>query len=518
MTLLLNEDPKLNALIKKLPTVADGALGTSQKERDFAKEFHPFGRKALPLLLPLLTDGSDAVRKLVNEVLEGLPGKDDRELPRLIEAYRQGNTGVVFVISDIGSPKANRFLRDQIKKQPDTFGYTFEASARLGIRFIPSLLMLYRESEDKEIFETIEGLFQRLNMLHRVAPPKRVGGEAVEPLLAIALAKTSSVAKRRSTIRSLGTLGEVAQKVAPSLLVLSHQQPELASSINSALLAMKAPEAVEALRQQLRAKDQCDVYLLRSIAFMEANGRAVGSDITPLLASTDWELRWAAARVLGYIGYRGAIPSLISQLKNVEDWRVVWASAESLGRLQAPEAAPMLLKLSQQHWFAPVRETAKRALAPKPYLPPQSQWEFFSYADLGRSAIVTPSKPPADHLTAKLDIKRGKLIGTDHGEWGGTLELVLPDGSRQTLLKKNVHALAFLGGQIVAICGLAHLGLNNGEVYLIEEDQAGHWSAQLWRILPGAPIWARQKSSSLLEISCYSGQILLSEDGSLRSV
>jgi hypothetical protein len=63
------------------------------------------------------------------------------------------------------------------------------------------------------------------------------------------------------------------------------------------------------------------------------------------------------ASVLGFIGYRPAIPRLIALLDD-PDWHVVYASARALRWFQAREAIPALQRVAATHWLPDIRAFA----------------------------------------------------------------------------------------------------------------------------------------------------------------
>ena len=129
---------------------------------------------------------------------------------------------------------------------------------------------------------------------------------------------------------------------------------------------------------------------VRDIANLHERGRSAGPAVLPYLEHSDWDLRVAAARALGYIGYSPAADGLIKLLDCEEDWRVVLSAVESLARLNAHKALPKLAVISRSHWYPPVRRMAARAVKSlKSGAPFKSGFEnenfpteFFGYEEL----------------------------------------------------------------------------------------------------------------------------------------
>jgi len=106
--------------------------------------------------------------------------------------------------------------------------------------------------------------------------------------------------------------------------------------------------------------------------------------LAPRARSISWDVRWGAARALGYIGYEDGAQPLIAALDNQDDWRLVFAAAESLGRLRAKAAIPRLREVAKNHWFPFVRKTARTALrsidGENEYEPKmRTAFEYFAY-------------------------------------------------------------------------------------------------------------------------------------------
>jgi len=88
----------------------------------------------------------------------------------------------------------------------------------------------------------------------------------------------------------------------------------------------------------------------------------------------------------------------------------------------------------------------------------------------------------------------GRLIGTDHGEWGGKLEFEDPAGGRQTILEENIRAIIKNQDGVFVFTGLAHMGLNRGAVYVVNADANSAPRPALFAKLPGAPVRVHQEA------------------------
>ncbi|MFO3706211.1 hypothetical protein ACI6Q5_14845 [Xanthomonas codiaei] len=104
--------------------------------------------------------------------------------------------------------------------------------------------------------------------------------------------------------------------------------------------------------------------------------------------------------------------------------------------------------------------------------------------------------PEPDHSAYAFG---GLLSGTDRGEWIGRLQFKDASGNVRVLLEENVLGIVENTHGVFVFTGLAHLGLNEGQMYRINRDERGLVTAALVRRLPGAPsqVIALSKSKAL---------------------
>jgi hypothetical protein len=81
----------------------------------------------------------------------------------------------------------------------------------------------------------------------------------------------------------------------------------------------------------------------------------------------------------------------------------------------------------------------------------------------------------------------GRLYGMDGGEWGGKLVFQGPDGRQRVLLEENVHGIVRNSAGVFVFTGLAHMGVNDGYIYIVAPDSAGEVQVTRLGRLPGAP-------------------------------
>jgi hypothetical protein len=245
----------------------------------------------------------------------------------------------------------------------------------------------------------------------------------------------------------------------------------------------------------------------------------------------------AAIRRLGVRKDRAAIPLLRRLLADETNWRGQHAAAVSLGEIgvDAVETAPALDDAARDHWSTDVRAMATWAVArvrgegpaappdPASGVPPHDErcplglvslaaddehdalrvwrqrWPWrvtvgdqtITLPDPIRPAPILPRGLPqidlaarfpevegagaslAEEATAIEALHRGWVVGTDIGEFGGSLWWIDRRGRARHLVSANVRDIVQLGGDLYAVQGLAHLGSDQGSLIRIEDTPRG---------------------------------------------
>jgi len=126
-----------------------------------------------------------------------------------------------------------------------------------------------------------------------------------------------------------------------------------------------------------------------------------------------------------------------------------------------------------------------------------------------------PSLAGAKRAPRVLDVQGGRLIGTDHGEWGGELGFV-DEKTTQTVIDENVRAIVQRGSRIFVMTGLDHGGLNRGFIWEVTRSDDGKWSARrLWR-LPGMPYEVVAVPDGTIGLFGRFGSVLYRTDDTLQ--
>jgi HEAT repeat protein len=546
-----NPAEALASLVARIPQVARGEPGISPQEGELAKAIQAHGAEAIPLVLPLLKSEKANVRSFAGYVLRDLNGLTEDQLGPLMDAMKSGDGWIAPAIGHIGTPRAIAFLVSQFKANPERYTQTTYALQLAGA---PAAVALAHELESGQHVSSdyIDGI------CHLFGEMGNVAAAALDPLVTIASTQRFATENRLLAVRTIGCLALAARPAIPKLRALAKDDKRFADAVDSAVMQIGSPEAAPAYAAELRVHPTEN--LLRDIAEKRESLRDVGPAVMEQLASEDWDLRVAAARCLGYIGFAEAEPNLVAALSDVRDWRLPYVSSESLGRLHARGAVTALLKLKSEHWYPPVREAAAKAIEVIEHggqytsrFPPYNfPMEFYGYMSLEGIPEASHAHPPLktgpdelskDDLTSLgYDAKRvgydsvahrmressiraapvcgirvdgGSVLGSSRGEWGGELVYVDAQGAVNRLVSSNTRAIHRMPFGIVAVTGLAHLAFSQGGLYRIDRSREG-FKATKWRTLPGAPRESGFLANGDLFIACDGGDIVITPSGELR--
>jgi HEAT repeat protein len=538
-------DAAAERLITKLKAVASPDRGTTQAEEEVAEELWKVGPKAVPLLLPLLKDNNEDVRELASYTLRDIEGLTEAHLDALIESRRRGDGWIPLAIARIGTPKAIDFLIEELIRERQTGTQLTIALEMVGEKAAPKIAALYRSDIewDTPLESAIGYFFQNLRA--------RAAG-AIAPLLDIAVDEGAPSKSRVRALSAISSIGRVAESTVPQLEVLRrHKDEQIREAATSAILGIGSKEAVPILTERLEKDTSADSIVdnLRAISGLRERGKSAGPFIAKYLESEDWDVRVAAAKTIGYIGFLESADKLIPLLSRTDDWRLVYSAAESLGRMQVEGAVPFLRPVAANHWFSVVRQTAAQAItaielrAPlRPDLSDVFYVEFNSHESTQNRAdridlddfdsIRFPASVEPDDLVPVpgksvsnsgreeprrgLKVKNGYLLPIDEGEWGGKLEFVEPSGTAVTVYPDNTSAIHRTPQGIYAISGIAHMIDNYGVILKLSATESGKWTVTKWRTLPGGPIFSRLLKDGSLFVSCYGGTVIVSPTGEMR--
>jgi hypothetical protein len=219
---------------------------------------------------------------------------------------------------------------------------------------------------------------------------------------------------------------------------------------------------------------------------------------------------------LGFLGYDPATARFEDALSS-KDWRIVYAAVSSVGWIGDKKAIPKLTKLASDYWMAEIRKQAATTVAalksPEAVvergswivedrgIPRDPTWVISDgvggprlscrsnrWQWQGRTFSLRPDLEVEAHaLRFRTANMAGELVGTDFGEWGGSLTWVPLEGTPVVLDRDNVHGLEYADGGAIVLFGLAHLGFNYGYALRVVRNVDATWVQTEIARLPGEP-------------------------------
>ncbi len=539
---------RAEVLVERLRKTAKPGNGIAEEEQKIVKKVQSAGPAAIPHLLRLLRDNNEDVRDLAAFTLSDMKGLTEEHLDALIESQRRDDGWLPFAIARIGTPRAVAFLVEELVRKRQTQNQVDGAIEWLGEKAVPDLVRICQKDEgwDDALEQTLFSVFRAIG---------KQGQTAIDPLLKIANDETAAPKKRWRVITVLGAIGLTAGRAVPDLVKLQQSSnEEIRAAAEFSIVNIGTAEAVPILLKQLEktADPYSRKFAVRRFAGLSTRGKSAGPSIMKHLADEDWDVRIEAALTLGCIGYDEATDDLIKLLAKADDWRLVFGAAKSLHLLKAGGALPALSQVSKNHWYPPVRAAAAEAIrairddrTAKGEFPPRSEWsDFFDYEYAGEKmesleyddakslrfsiaaqqnqlvavTVQEPGKAARREQWVGVEVEDGYLAGSDHGEWGGKIGFIDRTGNPQVFATQNTEAIYKTEHGIFAVTGLAHLSMNHGLIFGLRKGADGAWMAEKWRALPGAPRFSRLLSDGRLFVSCHGGIVLVSPDGSMKSL
>ncbi len=351
-----------------------------------------------------------------------------------------------------------------------TMNQSGAALLKAGPRALPAVLLLL-EDEHK----VADAHFILVNM-------KSDAASGLDDWLAVARDEKAPEPKRLAALRGIGVLGTRAKRVAPDIRKLRDETHDVAVGTLAVkvLTAMGDDSTVsEALECAGPKRESVEGCLSQLAAYGPAARPYANWILDTFTVSEEDDTRAAAASALGYIGYREGEARLREMLRD-PDWRVVYAATRALGWLGAKDALRDVEKIADTYWLEAVREEARKAAdalrAPAGALPrPAVSEGWLDYppdvtdfnVDAANAPDVAPCEsgrwrwkgsefgaPDKSRMALDLGAPRGRITGSDHGEWGGEL-IWNPDGGEKSLLSHdNVQGIeAARQGFVVAFGG-----------------------------------------------------------------
>jgi HEAT repeat protein len=311
------------------------------------------GKESGTALIDMLGDAEPAVRAAaVGSLLKTSrpdPKSDSsqRSLIALIGALKKEDSAIVI---DALTEALGSFDRTRVA---DLLLDARDAEGKLSPNVLKALAVAGVTAESQSSQLSAGDVVDRVRAADRLA---RLGdAKAVEPLIdALAISKETQV-----RVKAAEALGALRDRRAVESLMTAARAPEtqLRAAAVTALGVIADHVAAEALFIAARDNEpNVREAAVRSLSALGISVEKVSSD----LSSLNWQVRAAAVSTLGRLGDLGAVPSIISALKD-SDSRVRSEAARTLGAFSTPSATDALINALRDQ-SADVRVEATFAL------------------------------------------------------------------------------------------------------------------------------------------------------------
>jgi hypothetical protein len=482
--------------------------GEGSNSEILARDLERFGEPAKQELLKRATGQHPGWRNVAGAILWSWGSWSPADVPALRDALRKDPGGwVAKPLGVIGTPDAIKALVEDLSTASDSENQTGFALSHLGAKAVPFLFSL---------LETERGSYPAEGVLKEI-------GAAASPFLpkwkALAMDERKPIQERIAALKAIEALGPLARGECEQLHpLLDNPNRGLKYQTKRTLQAVRDPILLGETVGQCQPKaDPYDslaidsLVCLRDIASYGNDAIVVGARLMPFLASLNGAERSYGITVLGAIGYKQAGLQIRDALRD-SDWRVVYSAARSLGWLGTKEALPDLDRVASSYWLPEIREMAGKSASgirstaghTEPFSAAKfagprygwgpgeepmgidrsilheepacssGRWEW-----QGRSFSLSRDGRLMDRVERNgttLDFPDGKLVGVNHGEWGGELSWQPRNAKPEVIDKENVIAILKEGDNAVAIFGLAHMSLDYGRAMSLTRKSDGTWA------------------------------------------
>ena len=119
----------------------------------------------------------------------------------------------------------------------------------------------------------------------------------------------------------------------------------------------------------------------------------------------------------------------------------------------------------------------------------------------GSSGLPSGNLPILDRYQHQIPAFGGRLLGSDHGEWGGRLSFEYEDGTRVPLLDANVVGLHRMPFGVVVVTGIRHMTIDDGKLLLVTRNGDRKLRVDVLAVLPHAAVKSWQRKDGSLDIA-----------------
>jgi HEAT repeat protein len=554
--------------------------GLTLEQQALIRSVLSFGEAAVPPLVQLLSDPDEAVADLAAAALGGAPRIDPRYLPAIRAGLDRGLGWLAPALgrmhdSEAAREAVARFLKS--KSAPENQeAYAVELCGALAIPFILEaadcgdrcgardhqllahalhemgperafaanglLEIARRESTSHEVAEGALWMISRLGEQGRGIESELLDLREARPelrnlidaaLIGVGSTLAGQIYAQRLraspdylVLRDLAETGAAGRSAGPVVTeLLGHQDWKIRIAAARTLGFIGYHESADALIALL--DDPADVRL--HWVAVESLGRLHARSAQKRLEEVSrvhWypPVRAAASRALAHIADR----TPYARKFHPNNFPVEFFAYQAMGAtLQACKQPALALRTepADRKLYAESAPDALKALAFKTvqlsYGPPEDTKPDpeTGIIEVTPQNIVEHRKELTQIPAMALRVADGWIAGSNRGEWGGELVFINDSGDQQIIADTNVEDVYLLGDRLVAVTGLAHLGINEGMLLQLSRSESGVWTSTPWRSLPGAP-----QSSTLVETGellvngVNGGSVLIADDGVMRMV
>jgi hypothetical protein len=552
--------------IALIPEIEGKAWGVGKVDDAVRNKLKSFGREALLPLVKLTGEDSPNRRVVADSLIADIKELNEGDFAMIRQAIQNniefdGDGGwSLGALGYIGGEEAGRYLVSELRRAQTASNQIGTAFIRLGLKGVPFLIEGLRcfESCHEEGFSGFSQVFSNYQRWI-----KMTDNESARRLFLVASNKKIKLVARKTAMSVIGYIANDPE-IAKQIYHYADKNNEFFGSVLTSLQSMKSPLAAGMLISGLDRENHepaifnSNFAVFRDLSELGLAANGVGAEVIDYLTSTSWEDRIHAAVTLGYIGYFQAIPELLKLLSNEYDWQQTYAAIKSLHLLADKSTIPMIEKVANTHWYAPLREYAQKVSVsmrsnktyePKhhadnfafyfldyqrlkqenhvcdqeDYMQVSEPIEIKQYASVEAELVSFQYKNPVcsnNHyedycassqstISPSLAAKFGEkwLIGDNRGEWGGEL-IVFEDGKAvKTLLNENIEDVYVIGEYAYVLTGLAHMSSNNGLIYRLKDTKVGYLIEPLYR-LPGAPRTSWKTGHDTILVNTASGAVV----------
>jgi len=527
----------LTLLDKVVPKQDDGEGSNGDV---IARDLRRFGEPAKQELLRRAVGGDPGWRNIAGAILSDWDTWATDDVPALRAALRKDHGGwVARPLGQIGSPDAIRALVDDLSDANDVENQTGFALSKLGARAIPYLMPILENDQKSRLAAQVIAEMEPLPISY------------ANSWVIVALDPQKPLKERLAVLRGIAALGPAAEQASIGLHpLLADRESEIKKQADTTLTSVRDPIVIERLGKACRPQASRFDFLaldsvscLSKIAEFGPAGRAVGESLMPFLTSDNESERAYGILTLGYIDYSPAIAKIDDALDS-KDWRVVYAAIWGVGWLGDQNATAKLDKLASSYWLVELRDDAAHVASA--LRSPNGRVDRGSWNLMDRGMRINPTFLITDGVHGrrescpgnlwqwqgeKFKIQQnrevdahalrfqngnlwGKLVGTDHGEWGGELRWIPSKGVPEVLDRDNVRGMDYDNDGAIVIFGLAHMGFNYGYAIKVDRNVDGSWTQTDIAHLPGEPeSWTRLKSDRTAVLTAGRVVVFSSREG-----